>query len=272
MDTTIHLGFIGAGNMARALVGGLVLTGLPASQIYVYDARAEALLALAQSHGIAPLSPDTPALDVVIIAVKPVDVQKAIADARQWIGANTLVVSIAAGIPTHALLNWLPPHTALIRAMPNTPALIRAGITALFATSQVSARQKQMADDVLRAAGEVLWVEEEQALDAVTAVSGSGPAYVFYLIEALESAAIEEGLPAELSRRLALATFAGASRLALESSEPPAVLREQVTSKGGTTQAALESLAEDKVAGSLKKAVAKARLRAKEMGKAYGGA
>jgi pyrroline-5-carboxylate reductase len=270
MDTTVHLGLVGAGNMARALVGGLVAAGLAPEQIHAHDMRTDAVEALTRSHGIRPLLPATPALDIVVLAVKPVDVQQAIVDAATWIGPRTLVISIAAGIPTAALARWLPAGTALIRAMPNTPALIGAGITGLFATLHASAAQKRLATDVLGAAGEVVWVDDERDLDAVTAVSGSGPAYVFYLIEALELAAIAEGLSAKVSRRLALATFAGAARLALESPDAPATLREQVTSKGGTTQAALESLDSDQVAKALATAVAKARARAREMGEAFG--
>jgi len=269
MNKTLRVGFIGAGNMARALAGGLIAAGLPKGQIFATDAKAQAIEALCKSHGVVPMSPSGAALDVVIIAVKPNDVQTAIGDARALISPRALVISIAAGIPTAALSAWLPAAVAIVRAMPNTPALIGAGISGAFASSTVSASQRQDADDVLSAAGEVIWVDDERQLDAVTAVSGSGPAYVFYLIEALEAAALAQGLDASTSRRLALATFAGASRLASGAQEAPSRLREQVTSKGGTTQAALDSLGADDVAGALKRAVAKARARAEELGRAY---
>jgi pyrroline-5-carboxylate reductase len=264
--------FIGAGNMARALIGGLLKSGAPGAGIYAHDAKPEALAAAQADFGVASLDSATRPLGALIVAVKPVDVKQALSDVHKHIGPNTVVISIAAGIPTVALAGWLPPGTALVRAMPNTPALIGAGISGVFATPATSSQQRGLAEQILSAAGEVIWVEEETALDAVTAVSGSGPAYVFYLIEALEEAAMAEGLAPNDARRLALATCAGASQLAVMSSEPPARLRAQVTSKGGTTAAALDSFKNDGFIAMVERAVHAARLRSTELGQVYGAA
>jgi pyrroline-5-carboxylate reductase len=270
MDQNVSIAFLGAGNMARALIGGLMAAGTSGDSLFAIDAKPEMLESLAAAFGVQPLLAGSAPVGALIVAVKPVDVEQALADARPYIGANTLVLSIAAGIPIRALSRWLPEGTALVRAMPNTPALIRAGISGAFATPNTSAVQRALAERILLAAGELIWVDEEDSLDAVTAVSGSGPAYVFYLIEALEEAAMAEGLLPSEARRLALATCAGASRLAIQSSEPPARLREQVTSKGGTTAAALESFKDDGFVEMVQRAVHRARLRARAMGDEYG--
>ena len=270
MDQNVSIAFLGAGNMARALIGGLLAAGTPSESLFAMDAKPDMLASLDAAFGVKALLAGAAPVAALIVAVKPVDVEQALQDARAFIGANTLVLSIAAGIPIHALQRWLPEGTAVVRAMPNTPALIRAGISGAFATPNTSAMQRQVAERILLAAGELVWVEQEDSLDAVTAVSGSGPAYVFYLIEALEEAAMAEGLLPNEARRLALATCAGASRLAIQSSEPPSRLREQVTSKGGTTAAALESFKNDGFVEMVQRAVHRARLRARAMGEEYG--
>jgi pyrroline-5-carboxylate reductase len=270
MDQNVRIAFLGAGNMARALIGGLLAAGTPSESLFALDAKPDMLESIGAAFGVKPLLTGAEPVDALIVAVKPVDVEKALQDARAFIGAHTLVLSIAAGIPIRALERWLPEGCAVVRAMPNTPALIRAGISGAFATPKTSTTQRQLAERILLAAGELVWVDQEDALDAVTAVSGSGPAYVFYLIEALEEAAMAEGLLPNEARRLALATCAGASRLALQSSEPPARLREQVTSKGGTTAAALASFKADGFVEMVQRAVHSARLRARAMGEEYG--
>ncbi len=270
MHRNVTIAFVGAGNMARALIGGLLAAGTARENLLAMDAKPEMLEALDAAFGVQPLRAGADPVDALIVAVKPVDVEQALADARAFIGADTLVLSIAAGIPIRVLERWLPAGTAVVRAMPNTPALIGAGISGAFATANTSPTQREVAAHILLAAGELVWVDQEDSLDAVTAVSGSGPAYVFYLIEALEEAAMAEGLLPGEARRLALATCAGASRLAIQSSEPPARLREQVTSKGGTTAAALASLKDDGFLEMVQRAVHSARLRARAMGEEYG--
>jgi pyrroline-5-carboxylate reductase len=271
MDKNITIGLIGAGNMARALIGGLLASGTQASQLYASDAKSEVLTAICAELKVRPLSEATTPCSALIVAVKPADVQEALRDSVTFIGDQTVVLSIAAGIPTTALANWMPKGVAVVRAMPNTPALIGAGISGLFAMATVSAAQRALAEAILCAVGEVVWVESEDALDAITAVSGSGPAYLFYLVEAIEQAALAEGLNRAAARKLALSTCAGAARLAAESDKPPATLREQVTSKGGTTAAALDSLKSDGFIEMVQRAVHAARLRSEAMGRDYGG-
>ena len=207
--------------------------------------------------------------DAFIIAVKPQQMRAATCALGPHLGAG-LVISIAAGIGSASIAQWLGRNVPIVRAMPNTPALIGAGITGLFATPLVSPEQRALADQLLCAVGSTVWVEREGLLDAVTAVSGSGPAYVFYFIEALEHAARELGLSAEASARLALGTFGGAIRLAEASKDPLAVLRERVTSKGGTTAAALAHLSASEVEGLISEAVRAAARRAEEMGREFG--
>ncbi len=270
MALSATIGFIGAGNMARALIGGLLRAGVRSDQIFIHDAKAEAIDALCHSHQVSRLAGAAQPVDVLILAVKPIDAQSALTASRSYLHAATVVLSIAAGIPLRALAKWCPSDTALVRAMPNTPALIGKGITAVYAAPSVTQAQRDTARTILKAAGEVVWVETEQQLDAVTAVSGSGPAYLFFLIEAMEQAALAEGLPPQTARRLALATCAGAAELAMQSDLAPAALREQVTSKGGTTYAALQSLAHDGFAEAIARAIRAATERAAQMGEEYG--
>lgn len=266
-----RIAFIGGGNMAGAIIGGLVKQGLAASQIDVVEPFAEARERLQHQFGVAAMEQAGAGLskaDLVVWAVKPQTFKDAAAQARPHV-RQALHLSVAAGIRSDSMAAWLGTER-IVRSMPNTPALVGKGMTALFARSAVSAADQQQVEQVIATTGEYLWVREEQQLDAVTALSGSGPAYVFYFLEAMTQAGAEMGLDAEQVRRLAVGTFAGASELARASSEPLQVLRERVTSKGGTTYAALTSMEQDGVKAAFVKALHAARQRAEELGDEFG--
>ena len=268
----MRIAFVGGGNMARAIIGGLVGKGIRGSDISVVEIDAAARARLAADFGVAALEAPGPALgriDVVVMAVKPQHMRTAAAALAPHVG-NPLIVSIAAGIRVGDLSRWMQDRKRVVRAMPNTPALVHAGITGLFAPQGVSADDRQAAEDLLASVGATLWFEREDELDAVTAVSGSGPAYVFYAIEALEMAARDLGLAEGASRSLALWTFVGATKLAIERGEDPAALRAQVTSKGGTTERALEVLDAAGVKANFVAAVKAACARSRELGDALG--
>lgn len=268
MDIT----FIGGGNMATALAGGLVAKGFAAKRLKVVEILPEARARLAASLGVACFEKPAAAApfgDVVVLAVKPQQMREAARAIAPHLG-TTLVLSIAAGIRLADLGRWLGGYGRLARCMPNTPALIGAGITGLYARPEVAPQQRAQAQAVLEAVGEVIWVEDEALLDPVTAVSASGPAYVFFFIETLERAARELGLEAAAARRLAIATFRGAAELAVRSDEPPATLRERVTSKGGTTERALASMRAARVDDAIVRAVQAANERARELGDEFG--
>lgn len=234
--------FIGGGNMAKSLIGGLLAGGFDPAAIRVSEPNAEHRAVLAKAHpGIAVTADNVGAAsgaDCIVLAVKP-QVMAEVATGLNALPGGPLFLSIAAGITCTRLAGWLGADRAIVRAMPNTPALIGCGATGAYANGAVDAGQRDLADRILRAAGEVAWFDDERTLDAVTALSGSGPAYVLLLIEALEAGGIELGLEPDVARRLALLTAHGASRLALESDDPPAILRAKVTSPGGTTEQAL---------------------------------
>ncbi|HEX6929900.1 MAG TPA: pyrroline-5-carboxylate reductase [Gammaproteobacteria bacterium] len=244
-NTTIA--FIGGGNMARSLIGGLISGGCEADRIHVADPFPEALETLADKFGVHITADNVEAAshaDVIVLAVKPQVMQMALESIRDAVSRNRpLVISIAAGITEALIRSGLGGSAAVVRTMPNTPALLRCGATALFANDEVTEAQREKAESILRSVGIVRWVEDERQLDAVTAVSGSGPAYFFFLMELLEKAGRDLGLPAETARLLTLQTAYGAARMALESAEDPGKLRERVTSPGGTTAAALNHLA-----------------------------
>lgn len=268
----MKIAFIGGGNMAGAMIGGLVGKVAQPQDIHVVDPNAGALQALKDKFGVSTGEAIDGALataDVIVLAVKPQQMREAASALKPFIGAQ-LVVSIAAGIPIDAMSRWLDGHQAIVRAMPNTPALIGKGITGVAPGAQVSTLQRAQADSVLKATGETLWVSEEAQLDAVTAVSGSGPAYVFYFLEAMEKAAAELGLSPEDGLRLAKATFEGATELARRSEESVATLRERVTSKGGTTYAALTSMENAGVKDAIVAALKAAAARSKELGDEFG--
>lgn len=242
------IAFIGGGNMATSLIGGLARGDHPAARVLVVEPDAARRDALVRGYGVHTQAEANDALDaaqVWVLAVKPQvlpGVARALAPRAQ--SARPLVVSIAAGIRSSALAGWLGAGPAIVRCMPNTPALIGAGITALYAGRDVDPAQRQAAQTLLEGAGPTLWVEDEAALDAVTATSGSGPAYCFAFMEAMQTAAEELGLPAATARQLVLHTALGAARMALESGDDPATLRKKVTSPGGTTERALTILEE----------------------------
>ena len=268
MDIT----FIGGGNMATALAGGLAAKGFAARDMKIVEVLPDARKRLADSLGVAAFAAPASAApygDVVVLAVKPQQMREAARAVAPHL-EDELVLSIAAGIRLADLGRWLGGYARLARCMPNTPALIGLGVTGLYARPEVAPAQRAHAQAVLEAVGEVIWVDDEALLDPVTAVSGSGPAYVFYLIEALERAAREIGLDAAAARRLALGTFRGAAELAARSSEPPATLRERVTSKGGTTERALASMRTEKLDEAIVRAVRAANERAKELGDELG--
>jgi pyrroline-5-carboxylate reductase len=268
----VKLAFIGGGNMASALIGGLVARGMRPAAIAVVETVPAARRRLAARFKVrASAQPDarTFAADTLVLAVKPQDMRAALAPLAGRLGGK-LVVSVAAGIRLADLSRWLGGHTKLVRCMPNTPALIGAGIAGLYAPAGVSAAEKRRAVRILAAVGKVVWVKEEALLDPVTAVSASGPAYVFWFIEQLAAAGAELGLPAPASLQLAIETVLGSARLAAQSKEPPAVLRERVTSRGGTTAAALAVFEAEGLAEKFRRAVAAASRRGAEMGEQLG--
>ena len=263
--------FIGGGNMAAAIIGGLVASGTPPTSIEVVEINADARAQLAARFGVVTHADISQAAlsDMIVLAVKPQSLPQVAAMLVPKL-AGQLVVSIAAGVRVADLSRWMSGHELIVRAMPNTPALVQAGITGLFAPDAVGKAARSQAESVLRAVGGVVWVDEEIQLDAVTAVSGSGPAYVFYCIESLEAAALAQGLPLATARQLALRTFFGAAKLALESGEEPGVLRARVTSKGGTTERGVAALEAAAVNLAIRQAVEAASRRSAELGDELG--
>ncbi|PPD49529.1 MAG: pyrroline-5-carboxylate reductase [Methylobacter sp.] len=265
------IGFIGGGNMASSLINGLIVSGHAAHSLWVSDINADVVSTLSEKLGVNSTTSNEElvnAVDVVVLAVKPqnlADVAKHIAPLIQQ--KQSLVVSIAAGISQNSLSRWLGNDVAIVRCMPNTPALVLTGATALHANDQVTTEQRDLAENILRAVGLALWVEQESELDAVTAVSGSGPAYFFLLMEAMENAAVQLGLTEQTARLLVQQTALGAAKIALESSESPAQLRQRVTSPGGTTQRAIETFEQAGFTELVANALHAARDRSIEMSK-----
>lgn len=268
---TKKIGFIGGGNMASSLISGLIASGHDPEQIWVSDVNADALAVLKeqlQVHTTADNDEVINAVDVVVLAVKPqimAAVAQAAAPAIQR--KSPLVVSIAAGISQSSLSRWLGADIAIVRCMPNTPALVLTGATGLHANDKVTEEQCDLAENILRAVGIALWVDTEAELDAVTAVSGSGPAYYFLLMEAMEKAALDLGLSQDTARLLVQQTALGAAKIALESAESPEQLRKRVTSPGGTTQRAIETFEQGGFTELVAKALHAARDRSIEMSK-----
>ncbi len=268
---TNKIGFIGGGNMASSLISGLIASGHAPEQIWVSDINPDTLTNLKSQLNINTTANNDDvvnAVDVVVLAVKP----QTLGAVAQSIAAliqqkKSLVVSIAAGINQNSLSRWLGADTAIVRCMPNTPALVLTGATALHANDKVTTEQCDLAENILRAVGIALWVENESELDAVTAVSGSGPAYYFLLMEAMEKAALELGLAPETARLLVQQTALGAAKIALESAESPEQLRKRVTSPGGTTQRAIETFEQGGFTELVAKALHAARDRSIEMSK-----
>lgn len=265
------LAFIGGGNMASAIIGGLRRQGVAVQSIQVVEPLAEQRERLRSQwdvHVLAHADASLARAELVVWAVKP----QACAQAAQQAGPHTagaLHLSVAAGITTDSMAAWLGSQR-IVRAMPNTPALVGRGITGLFARPAVSVQEKQSIETIIATTGQWVWLQAEEQLDAVTALSGSGPAYVFYFLEAMVDAGVQMGLTADHARRLAIATFSGSSALADASNETLEVLRERVTSKGGTTYAALSAMQASGVKGQFIAAMRAAQSRARELGEEFG--
>jgi pyrroline-5-carboxylate reductase len=273
----LKIGFIGGGNMASALIGGLIKQGAQAKNMFVADPfdqtrqRLERDLSIICAASVDKLTPHIESCDVLVMAVKPQQFKEAASELAlvlKSLANKPLCLSVAAGIKTADMAKWLG-HQRIIRAMPNTPALISEGMTGLFADSNISAADQSLASSICEAVGKIVWVSSEKQMDDITAVSGSGPAYVFAFLESLEKAAIAQGLSQEQARLLAIQTLQGAAKLAAQSSESPATLRERVTSKGGTTYAALTVLEQESWANIMMKAVAAASDRSEAMGEEF---
>lgn len=267
------IGFIGSGNMAFSLIGGLTSTGVKGQNIWISDPNSEKMTPIASKFGVHMTNSNTElvqAVDVVILAVKPQQLAQVCTEIAA-LSSRPLFISIAAGILTKDIESWLTdnhnkqPEPALVRCMPNTPALVQSGATALYANQQVSQEQKTLAESILRAAGLTLWLDNESDMDAVTALSGSGPAYFFLVIDALEKAGVQLGLDEQTAHLLAIQTAFGASKMALESDDTPDVLRQKVTSPGGTTEAAIAILQEGQLSGLFARALTGARDRSIEL-------
>ncbi len=275
MSTPQHptraIAFVGGGNMASAIIGGLIQQGTPAQQILVLEPFDVARRELEAKFGVRTLANASEALQeagLVVWAIKP-QVFKEAAHATATFCQQALHLSVAAGIRSDSIASWLGTQR-VVRAMPNTPALVGLGQTGLFARPSVSAADQAWIEQVVATTGQYLWVQEESLLDAVTAISGSGPAYVFFFIEAMVEAGVKMGLSQVQAHQLAVGTFVGASELARSANESPAVLRERVTSKGGTTHAAITAMQEAKLATLFQAALEAARARAQALGDAFG--
>jgi pyrroline-5-carboxylate reductase len=268
----MEITFLGGGNMANALIGGLLKQGFEAASIKVVEPLAANRERLTAAFGVACIAQaEATALncDVLVLAVKPQQMREALLPLAGRL-AGQLVVSIAAGTRLADISRWLGGHRRLVRSMPNTPALIGAGMTGLFADASVDATGRHQAEQILGAVGKTLWIADEALMDAVTAVSGSGPAYVFYFIEALRDAARTLGFDEAQARQLAIETFVGAAALAAGSEEDVSILRQRVTSKGGTTEAALNALNADDVKAAILRAIQAADARGRELGEQLG--
>lgn len=265
------IGFIGGGNMATSLISGLITSGHSPRQLWVSDINPEILESLAANLNVNTSASNEAVIDqvdVIVLAVKPQALREVAKNAAASIQQRKLlVVSIAAGITQNSLNQWLGYETAIVRCMSNTPALVLTGATAMYANSKVTNEQHTLAENILRSVGIALWVEKESELDAVTAVSGSGPAYYFLLMEAMEKAALELGLNKVTARLLVQQTALGAAKIALESSESPEQLRQRVTSPGGTTQKAIETFEQGGFTELVSKAIHAAHTRSIEMSK-----
>ncbi len=268
----MKISFLGGGNMAAALVGGLIAKGFAAVDLQVAELSPEGRASLEARFGVRTVAAlDDAALDcdLLLLAVKPQQMRQALAPLAGRL-SRQVVVSIAAGLRMADLARWLGGHRRLVRCMPSTPALIGAGVTGLCADPSVDEAGRTAAETVLAAVGDTVWLADEGQMDAVTALSGSGPAYVFHFIEALEAGGVEMGFDSATARRLAIGTVLGAARLAAESPEPPAMLRERATSKGGTTEAALKLMAADGFLPLVARALRAAEARGRELGDQLG--
>ena len=271
-QTAMNITFIGGGNMASALIGGLTGQGYKAGNIRVVEVSRETREALQGRYQVstfAEMEAGAVAGDVIVLAVKPQQLRE-VAGRLAPLLQQQLVISIAAGVRAGDLSRWLGGYRQLVRTMPNTPAMVSAGMTGLYALPEVATAQRQQAETILQAVGATLWLEDETGMDAITAISGSGPAYVFYFMEAMQAAATELGFSPQQARTLTLETFSGAAKLAAQSPEDAATLRARVTSKGGTTERALGTLEEAGVKASIVRAIQAAAERSRELGDALG--
>jgi pyrroline-5-carboxylate reductase len=271
----LELTVLGAGNMGRALIGGLLRHGMRQEQITVGESHEPARATLSQELGIAATTDNAAAIakaDLIVVAVKPQHVDSVLTPlAAHLQQRRPIVLSVAAGVRIQALRGWCGAGVPVIRAMPNRPAFVGAGVTGLFAPPEVDASQRAIAAQIMQSVGEVVWVATEDLIDVVTALSGSGPAYFFLLAEALVSAGVELGLPIDTARRLSIATLHGAGLLAQGSDGDLVRLRAEVTSKGGTTEAALRTLQAADFNELISRAVAAAARRSRELAEQFGG-
>ncbi|MDH5570933.1 MAG: pyrroline-5-carboxylate reductase [Gammaproteobacteria bacterium] len=267
----LKIGFIGAGNMARSLIGGLIASGVSTENILVSSIDETHLSALSADFGVRTTTINQDIVDnsdVVVFAVKPQVLKEVCSELNTR--ADSLYLTVAAGIPTSSLANWLGDRLAIIRAMPNTPALLQAGATALFANAHTSKPQRESAESIMRAVGLSVWVDKEELMDTVTALSGSGPAYFFLLMEHMIQTAQDMGLSADTARLLTVQTAFGAAKMALEIDKAPAILRQNVTSPGGTTERAINTFEDGGMAKLVHDALHAAQDRAKELAKELG--
>lgn len=266
--------FIGCGNMSRSLIGGLIANGVKPEQLLATDPDNDQRDSISKQFGISTLENNNEAAakaDVILFAVKPQVMHKVVGEIANTVkGTSKLIISIAAGVRLDSICEWLDEPAAIIRVMPNTPALIQAGAAALYANTHTSETQKNTAEAMLRSVGTAIWLASEEQMDTVTAVSGSGPAYFFYFMEAMEKAAIEMGLSEDQARLLTIETAVGASKMALLSSSDPATLRKQVTSPGGTTEQALNTFMQGKMDELIHKAMNAAKQRSIELSQSFG--
>ncbi len=269
------IGFIGGGNMAASLIGGIIAGGCQASSIHVSDPSAERREWLAGQFGVNTHDDNDTLVEacaVIVLAVKPQMLRQVCEGiAAQVTARKPLIISVAAGIRIADIERWLGGECALVRTMPNTPALLQSGATGLYANPRVNSSQKELAEGIMRAVGLALWLDDEAQMNAVTALSGSGPAYFFLVIEAMQAAGEKLGLETESARLLALQTAFGAARMALESPDDAATLRRKVTSPGGTTERAIGILEEGDIRGLFERAMQGAAERAAELADQLGG-
>jgi len=268
--TEATLAFIGGGNMAASLVGGLIADGWNPANIRIADTDTNRLDQLSERFSVATMSDNCAAAahaDAIVLAVKPGIIKPVSQElASQVEDQGSLIISIAAGIREASLRHWLGEQTAIVRTMPNTPALVQSGATALYANPNTSEEQRNIAESILRAVGVAIWVDDEALMDAVTALSGSGPAYFFLFMDAMQTVGCELGLPEKTARLLTLQTAFGAAKMALESSEGVSTLRERVTSPGGTTERAIKSFQDDHLEALVRTALKAAAERSRELG------
>jgi pyrroline-5-carboxylate reductase len=266
--------FIGGGNMASCLIGGMLANGFSSQDITVSEPNEDSRNRMATTHGVLTTADNNAAAsqaEIIVLAVKPQIMAAVAQPLAAALSHEPIIVSIAAGIPVHALQNWLGQGLTIVRAMPNTPAMVQSGATGLFASQSLAADQQLVIESIFSAVGYACWVDQESLIDAVTAVSGSGPAYFFLIYEAMLKVAQELGLDSQTSSQLTLHTALGAARLALASDQTPEQLRKQVTSPGGTTQAAIESFQDQNLEAVFRTAMTSALTRAKEMSDEFAG-